>query len=213
MKITPEVVILDLDGPVLDGSPRQYALYAHLLTERGYVPADFATYWHWKRERTPLADYLAVSGAEAIAEWFGSEWLNRIESDEWLMQDTVQPGARETLTDWQARGLRLIVATQRRNERGVISQLNRLELLFLFETVLVCPHHEGMAGKVHRVRTTLGDTPMESCVFIGDTEIDIDAARALGCPVYAVTCGVRSREFLEARTPDFIVEHLSEVHF
>jgi phosphoglycolate phosphatase len=40
------------------------------------------------------------------------------------------------------------------------------------------------------------DAPAEDCVYIGDSDVDVDTARASGIPCISVTWGFRSREFL-----------------
>jgi len=52
--------------------------------------------------------------------------------------------------------------------------------------------------------------PPERCLVIGDTERDIECARAAHAVAVAVATGVRSREFLEARHPDRLLDNLAD---
>ena len=52
--------------------------------------------------------------------------------------------------------------------------------------------------------------PAERCIVVGDTEHDIECARAAGARVVAVATGVRDREFLAARGPDLLMDDLSD---
>src|SRR5207237_1355265 len=117
------LLILDLDGPILEGRERQYACYRNILTESGFTAVSLECYWEMKRARVPLAAQLAATGAEALRESFPKRWLEEIESDVLLERDTVQPGAKETLAAWQEAGLRMVLATQRRNAMGLHRQL------------------------------------------------------------------------------------------
>ena len=51
--------------------------------------------------------------------------------------------------------------------------------------------------------------PPERCIVIGDTEHDIECARAAGAKVIAVATGSRTRAELEALGPDLALDDLS----
>jgi phosphoglycolate phosphatase-like HAD superfamily hydrolase len=42
--------------------------------------------------------------------------------------------------------------------------------------------------------------------------VDIEAGKKLGIKTVAVTCGIRSREFLSALKPDFIYDFVAEIN-
>ena len=48
-------------------------------------------------------------------------------------------------------------------------------------------------------------------IIIGDTEVDVMAATALGYPSIAVSSGSREREILEQQEPTYLVDDLSGV--
>ena len=54
------------------------------------------------------------------------------------------------------------------------------------------------------------NVPAERCLVVGDTENDIQCARAAGARVVAVASGVRSRDQLAERSPDLLVDDLSD---
>src|SRR5262249_1152691 len=116
-------VILDLDGPLLDGRDRHYACYRGILEAAGYVPGDADRYWEMKRNRAERRAHLAASGAEAIYEEFQRAWLDRIEAPELLALDRVQPGAPDVLGRWKDRGIQLVLATFRRHPDRLLDQL------------------------------------------------------------------------------------------
>ncbi|MCD4653733.1 HAD family hydrolase [bacterium] len=53
--------------------------------------------------------------------------------------------------------------------------------------------------------------PVERCLFVGDSEVDIKTANAAGMISVGVTWGFRSREQLELAQPDVIIDHPSEL--
>jgi phosphoglycolate phosphatase-like HAD superfamily hydrolase len=56
----------------------------------------------------------------------------------------------------------------------------------------------------------LQEGEVRRAVWIGDTEVDLCAARFLGCPAWMVTCGIRSAEFLQALRPDRLAASLAD---
>ena len=52
--------------------------------------------------------------------------------------------------------------------------------------------------------------PPDRCVVVGDTELDIDCARAAGAHVVAVATGGRTREQLAPHGPDLLLDDLTD---
>ena len=207
-----ETVILDLDGTLLEGRERHYQCYRGILEENGFAPIDIARYWKSKRERVDRRRLLALSGAESLYDLFLARWLERIEQPEYLAYDALQPGALLKLDLWRAEGRRLVLATLRHNPEGLHNQLERLGLAPQFEHVVVCAHENGGVGKADEVRRVLTHPDPGPCLWIGDTEIDIAAARSLGCPVWALGCGLRTPEFLSTLQPDYLSSEFNDVN-
>jgi phosphoglycolate phosphatase len=204
-------VILDLDGTILDGRFRHYACYRRILEERGYAPVSLENYWRMKLERANRRQQLAASGAEAIHEDFLHAWLERIEQPDLLALDRLQPGVTEKLREWRDQGVQLVLATMRRYPERLDEQLARLGLGAFLDHVVVCEHWLGGAGKAQQVKDTVADLYPEHCLWIGDTEFDVEAARALGCPVCAVTGGERTESYLASLSPDFLSQDLKSI--
>ena len=77
--------------------------------------------------------------------------------------------------------------------------------------VLTCPHAEGGSGKAARVATFARQHQLSPCLWIGDTEVDADAALDAGVPCVLVASGVRSRQFLERLAAELVVDSIGEV--
>ncbi|MHC1721555.1 MAG: HAD family hydrolase [Clostridiaceae bacterium] len=56
----------------------------------------------------------------------------------------------------------------------------------------------------------LGSTA-DKTIYIGDSEVDIETARNSGTKCVCVTWGFRDREFLEHRSPDYIIDNPMEL--
>lgn len=203
------MIVLDLDGPILDGRHRHYACYGRLLEDANATPLPLERYWALKRDRVDRRRLLAESGAEALYDRFLAGWLATIESPELLALDRLQPGALETLRAWNDAGVKLALVTARRAEAALMDQLEALALRPLFSAIVATPFAETGEAKAKAFAARLGDPDCRG--WIGDTEVDVDAARRLGVPAVAVTCGLRTAAYLRSLAPDFLFEDLRAV--
>jgi phosphoglycolate phosphatase-like HAD superfamily hydrolase len=203
-------VVLDLDGPILDVAARHFAVYRDIAAELGFRALPFDAYWDGKRAPLGARHILESTAAAPFYTAFSQRWLQEIELDAYLKMDTVQPGAIESLERWASRGHRLILATMRQDARALARQLESLDLTRRFRAVVVCDRRTGGAGKAQSVATIVGKPPPLS-YWIGDTEIDIVAARERGSVAWAVSCGLRSAQFLNAQSPDRLSATLAAI--
>lgn len=207
----PHSIIVDLDGPVLDGVDRHYSCYGQILTDYGFEPIPPKAYWDLKRRRTDRRTVLELSDAGDSYDAFAAEWLARIESRPLLELDRLQLGARERLTNWRDSGHRLILATMRHSPSNLYWQLDKLKLTQLFDLVVVSNHLDGGFGKAQGVLRAHESWDPHNCVWIGDTEVDIEASRHLHVESVALTCGLRTEDFLRSLNPDVLADRLENV--
>lgn len=51
----------------------------------------------------------------------------------------------------------------------------------------------------------------DNCIYVGDSEVDIETAKNSGIPCICVSWGFRSKAFLQEHLPEFIVENTNEL--
>lgn len=197
-------LILDLDGPLLDGMQRHYSCYRNILDEYGFRPIPVEQYWEMKRNRVDRRALLELSGARTLYNEFLNAWMDRIESREYLELDRLQNGVVDILSRWKRQGLRLFLDTMRNRPDNLSWQLDKLELLQFFEDVVVVGSQEDRTSKASKIRPRLTGIDVNGVVWVGDTEADVVAARELGVRMCALTCGLRTREYLVSLLPDYI---------
>lgn len=198
-------IVFDLDGPILDGRERHYRCYSDILLENGFTPLPIDAYWAMKRKAEDRHKQLALSGAGSIYDIFLRDWIERIEKKKYLSLDQLQPGALEKLEEWKMAGIRLYLVTMRNHADSLMWQMQRLNLQPFFEEIIAVGTERGNNGKAEEIGTRFTETEKLSALWIGDTEVDIMAARMLEIKVCAVTCGLRSAECLALHNPDFLV--------
>jgi phosphoglycolate phosphatase-like HAD superfamily hydrolase len=81
----------------------------------------------------------------------------------------------------------------------------------LFDHVVAVRSAESGSGKAEAVRDIIALDDYETALWIGDTEIDIIAARQLGVKVCVVECGLRTAEYLATFAPEYCVPGIQAI--
>ena len=192
-------ILLDLDGPLLDGKERHYFCYRTILEKFGFESIGIDEYWEKKRAMINRRDLLNLSGAGEIYDEFLAAWLEMIESADALAFDKVQDGAIDCLGHWSERGMELILVTMRKNRRTLEDQLKTTGLRRYLDVVLMCDHADGGSGKADRVRNFYPAGKTFKCsLWVGDTEADREAAKYLDCSVVLLSNGLRNEGYLKS---------------
>jgi phosphoglycolate phosphatase-like HAD superfamily hydrolase len=197
-------LVLDLDGPLLDGMQRHYRCYSDIMKERRFRPIPVELYWEMKRNKVSRRILLECSDALPLYDEFLETWIDRIETKEYLELDRLQYDVMNILSKWKERELRMILATLRNDPKNLTWQLDMLDLRRFFDDVVVVGSGQDGANKASEVKAKLMDQCLDRIVWVGDTEVDVAAARELGVRVSALTCGLRTKEYLVSLSPDYI---------
>jgi phosphoglycolate phosphatase-like HAD superfamily hydrolase len=102
------------------------------------------------------------------------------------------------------------VVSLRSNPQGLENQLEQLDILRCFKDVLIVPHQP----KAHIAKAkavTNNDSIGAILVWIGDSGVDMQAARAIGVPAIGVASGIRTPDALLAQGSSEIFDSLPEV--
>jgi phosphoglycolate phosphatase-like HAD superfamily hydrolase len=186
------LLIVDLDGPILDVAPRYFAAHLEALAASGATPlvGDAAAFWQAKRRSEAVAR--DASGTSATT--YAAAFKERVERDDLLALDRLQPGALSALGRLSGRHP-LAILSLRTNLAGARATVWRLGIDELAAVTFV-PHNP--EGKVPAARALVAarGTPGVLAV-IGDTEADAAVAAALGAPFWGVSCGIREAARLQ----------------
>ena len=137
--------------------------------------------------------------------------LDRLEL-EWNAESVPIAGATETLGRLRRSDIGLAVVT---NSGRAAAQFlfDKYKLAEYFDVILtrddvrvMKPHPEGILKAIELLGVTNSDA-----LFVGDSTIDIKAARAAGVKIAAVTTGHYSAEKLQSEGADYIIGSLSEL--
>lgn len=121
-------------------------------------------------------------------------------------------GVNELLKNLTARGIKLAVASnkyQRATEKLVthfFADTPFVSVLGQRENIPTKPN----AYVVREILSCAHETA-QTCLYVGDSEVDMQTAQNAGVPVCAVTWGFRTKEVLAAYHPDFYADTPAEI--
>ena len=124
----------------------------------------------------------------------------------------VYPGIEEVLAGLQQAGVKLGLVTTKHQQQAEFT-LAGAGLSGYFDYV-----HGWLEGRRHKpdpepVLTALSrlDVSPDSAIMVGDSDLDIEAAKAAGVDTCAVTYGFRPAWFLKSFRPDFLVARPADI--
>ncbi len=211
------MLFLDLDGTLLSIRKRTYAAYLGVLEQpdvRG-VPIPERLFWEDRRRGKGWPEVLRASRVLPMKHrLFLERFQERQEAPELLGLDELVEGAFTFLGKVHTKTPIVLVA-QRRDREALESQLADLKVRPYFVEVLA-----GTPPPTRRPDPTLEwrhkaalvraryRMPPREALWIGDTEVDVQAARSLGLEVWLIEGGDSTKERLVAANPDRIEAHL-----
>lgn len=216
MPDTPRgTIIFDLDGTLVDSAPDLADALDWLLVEMGYQPLGLdkvrQLIGHGMAELVrkglmargaPLEAQVLARAVERFLEYYTAN-LSR--------KSRPYHGTENVLTALHNAGWRLVVCTNKL-EANARLLLRDLGLLTAFDLV-AGPDTFGAAkpDPAHLLGCLpLGNPASRPAIMIGDSEVDIAAAKAAGLPVIAVSWGYSQKDLTEL-APDAVAHNMHEV--
>lgn len=192
-------IFFDLDGTLIDSKSRLYHLFQHLVPQSRLSYDD---YWAFKQEKVSNeAILLNVFGFDKAAiQIFVTDWMKYIESPEFLAYDKKLPKVDQALNRLNKQAT-LHICTARQFRQKAVDQLDRLELLPYFASVMVTEQNK---SKDELITSTVFNLSSNDWM-IGDTGKDIQVGHALGIKTCAVLSGFLSEKSLRLYKPDLIL--------
>jgi phosphoglycolate phosphatase len=211
---THRAVLIDLDGTLVDSAPDIFEAVRRLLLELGAVPLSFEAVRGFIGHGVPtlIRRVLHASGAPRIDEALALALFQRHYRDTNGRYGEVYPGVRAGLAALQGTGYRLGCVTNKFYE-PTAALLDIHGLAPWFEVVVagdtlgqMKPAPEPL---LHACSTL--QASMERCVLVGDSHVDIAAARAARMPVYIVRYGYPGADGHGAMECDGFIDSLEEL--
>jgi phosphoglycolate phosphatase len=207
-------LIFDLDGTLVDSVGDIAGSLDTLMTEKGFAPFGL------EQGRKLIGHGIAnlVKGAlrqRGVADVDGAapELITRFtEIYGGRLTQVTRPydGVLDTLAALHADGWRMGVCTNKREmfARRIVADLG-LAPFFVF----VCGPDTFNVSKPdprQLLETATAVNGGDPLVFVGDSEVDVETAKAAGCPVIAMAYGYTKKPLAEL-SPDAIAQHFTEI--
>jgi len=213
----PELVLLDLDGTLVDSAPDLTGALNATLLELDHAPQPEARVRRWigSGGRPLLRQALAAANGAAPDERLVDSAYERFLGHYAAQLDRhsrLYPQVRETLDALHQRDLRLGCVTNK-PQRFTEPLLRSLGLDHDF-AVVVCGDTLAVmkpdpAPLLHAARQC--GVGAAASVMVGDTLADISAARAARCRAFWVSYGYSHGQDIAAAKPDAVLHSLAEL--
>ena len=199
-------VLVDLDGTLLDTAPDLAAAANRMLAQLGLPPRTVADIGSYIGKGVPALVRRALPEPRLFDQ--ALPLFERYYAEESGRSSVPYPGAREGVARLRALGLRLACVTNK-PERFTRTLLQAFEPF----DALVCGDHvarkKPAPDALLLACERLGVAPREA-LFIGDSQNDVDAARAAGCAVWCVPYGYNEGRPATSLVCDRMVQTLEE---
>ena len=212
-----KMVMIDLDGTLIHTAPDLTTAANRMLVDLGRPERDEATVATWIGNGVPRLVKRALTGemqGEPDAALYEQAYALYKKHYRACVSDRSRPfpGVEEGLIQLQAMGFELACIT---NKAEVFTRplLEDLGLRRFFKLVLSgdsLPKKKPDPLPLQHACAHFGITP-EHGVLVGDSENDVQAARAAGMPVICVTYGYNHGKNIRDSRPDAVIDSLAEL--
>ncbi len=206
-------IYFDLDGPILDVSDRYYRVHKDICERLSIKNAlTKEEYWSKKRDRTPIHILLDCLKSDNLVFSYNENWISEIEKDSMLKHDKIFPYAKDIL-EYLSNKYALFLVTFRRRKESVLDEICKFGIKKYFKDIFVVSsenkEEEHFISKYNAIKNS--SSFCSKSLFIGDTEIDIKAAKLLGIKSVGVLSGIRNRGYMKELDPDYIFTDLEDL--
>ncbi|MDR9403284.1 MAG: HAD hydrolase-like protein, partial [Halothece sp. Uz-M2-17] len=177
------------------------------------TPLTKKQFWQMKQERVCDQEIALRSGLKIQHIPYFVEQVRAIVNEPFLLsKDKFHQGVNWALALLHSQGVRLVVVTLRCQEQ-VTQLLRNYGLLRLFSGVYgtsdeTVAYPNNVELKTALLKQAVAEQGNQQACMVGDTEADVLAAQAVGICAIALTCGIRSCNYLQQFEPDYIESNL-----
>lgn len=213
----PELLIIDLDGTLVDTVPDLAACADAMLADLGRNPCGESAVRNWvgngveRLVKRVLTGSLDAEPDETQLQRGLAKFMSHY-ADNVSLRSRPYPGARHLLEYARSRGIPAVCVTNK-PRRFTETLLEDLGLRQGFALVL---SGDSLARKkpdpmpLRHAAAHFG-VPPQRCLMVGDSRTDVAAARAAGIPVVCVSYGYNHGEDIRAAGPDAVIDSLEEL--
>jgi len=213
-----QAIFFDIDGTLADTDDAMVLKLARMLKPvsllfRERNPDPFAR-WLAMAAESPANFFFATTDRFGLDELAAPvvDWLHAVRGEGKPKHFLMIPGIMEMLDNLRSRYPLAVVTA--RDQRGAEAFIRQYCLEPYFKAVVTarsCRRSKPHPMPVRTAAEALG-VPVEACLMVGDTTVDIRSGKSAGAQTVGVLCGFGTHRELEARGADQILETTASLH-
>jgi len=216
--LTVDAVMFDLDGTLIDTVPIYYEIIDIVFAELGVPVVSRETLmeamddgdFNWGRV---LPDHMKKRKNELSKKARGI--VDEIAPAMFHEQVKLIPGTEIIFNEIAVTGIKigLVTSTPAQRMAAKMVPLSNAGLVDLLEVIVTADdvrHKKPSAEPLIQCSQKLG-IPLEKCVYVGDTRVDIRAGKAASMATVGVLTGFDDYDALKNETPDAIIDSIAQL--
>ena len=217
-KLKVEAVLFDLDGTLIDSAPIYYQIIDIVFKRLGVPPVPRKTLQEAMDDGDfdwdfVLPDSMKPRKEDLIAE--ARVIIDGIAPPMFRKQIKLIPGAAEICKKIAAQGLKigLVTSTPADYISFKLVPLREVGIEKLLQVIITAddvvnkkPHAEPLLKGSKEL-----EVPVEHCVYVGDTRVDIRSGNSAGMKTVGVLTGFDDYEALKKEDPDAIIDCINQL--
>lgn len=183
------MLAMDLDGTLLNSLNRHKIVLDKVLADLS-MDLDTNFYLDMKRRGFSTSKFLSNSGVEADLNIdICLRWRQLVENMEYLRHDFLYPKTEDFLSQ-VSKTYNLVLITARNNKQTALEQIKNLNISKHFKYIYI------VASNVNTAKNKIDILKKHKLIaYIGDTEVDLEIAKALKLNFFALNYGLRNETF------------------
>jgi phosphoglycolate phosphatase-like HAD superfamily hydrolase len=208
-----EAVLFDLDGTLMDSDDQVVERLALRLQRLGWRHPYRGARSLVMAAETPLNGLMTFLDALGLDALLMGMWarFRRLRGVPNQPGHRLMEGADVMLMELKQRYRLVVVTTRGRSD--ALAFLTQHALGDLFETLVTRESTQHLKPHPEPIRRAAGQIgiPVERCVMVGDTTMDVKSARRAGAKAVAVLCGFGERVELERAGAHVVLDHVADL--
>lgn len=213
----PELIVFDLDGTLVDSAPDLAYCVDTMLTRLGRAPAGLERVRGWIGDGVAMLVKRALSfqmWAQGEPEGFAQAlpMFMALYAENVCERSRLFPGVLEGVQALKTEGYKLACLTNKHSDftLPLLEKLGVAQFLDYIGCGNQFQHHKPHPEPLLKTAERFGFAP-DQCLMVGDSENDVEAARAASYDIVCVTYGYRRCEHAEDLHADALIESIAEL--
>lgn len=188
-----KTIFVDFDGTIVDVFPRYYGILLSYIGQFTNKKLDYNMYREKKRSgKKDNSIVKSLLDVEINIENYLKYKRERLESPQWLLKDTIIGDPKDAYKKFRAINYNVVLLTQRSCKSNLIWQVNFLGINDCFDDVVVVKPKQGRNSKAQYI----GEKINEKNAIIGDSKVEMEAAKLLNIEYYFVNSGLFNAQYI-----------------